>query len=230
MIMFPMGGGMGGAAPYVAPSEIARRKAVVMKILLVLHFIITIFMFMISPFSAIFELLAVGIGYWGIKNPGALRPSLIQGYAFFCGISSVFELIYFIILCTQLGDSASNQQYVFNIKVAVAFRAIAFAFYAFACRWAWLLYKECLLCAPASSLDSVYNSQQYGNSSSYNYPMHHPSGGGSQPAAGPSYVSSGYVQPSTSGNGQFQAFAGTGFRLGGPQGSVAPSAPAASRR
>jgi len=204
----------------VPPNERARKLADYLRVAIVMHFFLAIFMFLGARwFDGAFNVLAVAIGYLSIRQSDAFSIQQLFCYTIFCGIDFVWAVISIITFVSNVtsGPAKPWQFYLF-----VGTLTGAPLIYVLCCYLSYQVYKEL-----KNTVNDMVNSMENGfapqpsgqGGAQWNHPEIHPSdgssGGGGSVGASSSSGARGGARAAAPGNAGYTPFAGPGYRLGG---------------
>jgi len=215
-----------GRSLLVPPTEKARHLAEFLKVAIILHFILAIFMFVAGRwYDGILDLIAAIIGWLSVRQQEGYSIQQLLCYCVFCGIDVFIAIVQFITYFANVSTQFPSQ--VWQLYIYIGTLIAAPIIYTLACTFAYKIYNELRhvvneVAAMAENggmgggggPGAAAAAGGYGGGGGYGAAG---SGGG----AGPGLWSHQEIHPdsgaaaSSTNTGGFKAFAGQGHRLGG---------------
>jgi len=206
MCLFPFGGG----GILVPPNERGRKYGEYLRIAIMLHFSLALFMFLASRwFDAVFDLIAALIGYMSIRQPDAYSIQQLLCYTIFTAMDFFFAIIRLIMYFANVATDVPTTTWVFDMYVGTIIAAPIV--YVGCCYLSYQVYQQLRLI-----VNEIAASEGFGGAAQPYY-----GGGAGMPAqgGGADMWSHPEAHPAAPGPAatiaSFKPFSGQGHRLGG---------------
>jgi len=216
MCLFPMGRSL-----LVPPTEKARHLAEFLKVAIILHFILSIFMFVAGRwYDGILDLIAAIIGWLSVRQSEGYSIQQLLCYCVFCGVDVFIAVIQFITYFADVATQVPTQLWQLYIYIGTLIAAPII--YTLACTFSYKIYNE--LRHVVNEVAALAENGGMGGGGGGPGAVYGGYGSAaSAGAAGPGLWSHQEIHPgdpssaNTTGGGAggFKAFAGQGHRLGG---------------
>jgi len=213
MCLFPMGRSL-----LVPPTEKARQLAEFLKVAIILHFILAIFMFVAGRwYDGILDLIAAIIGWLAVRQQEGYSIQQLLCYCVFCGVDVFIAVIQFITYFADVATQVPTQ--IWQLYIYIGTLIAAPIIYTLACTFSYKIYNELRHVVNEVAAISENGGGMGGGGPGAAYGGYGAAAGG----GGPGLWSHQEVHPdsgasttnTTGAAGGFKAFTGQGHRLGG---------------
>jgi len=130
-----------GRSLLVPPTEKARHLAEFLKVAVILHFILAIFMFVAGRwYDGILDLIAAIIGWLSVRQSEGYSIQQLLCYCVFCGVDVFIAIIEFITYFANVGTQVPTQLWQLYIYIGTLIAAPII--YTLACTFSYKIYNE----------------------------------------------------------------------------------------